>query len=156
MKDLHKILAPTDLSETSAAGVRYALEMAHAEGAEVILFHVIGVAEDWFAAPKHAEPVRELLEVESRRLDQFLRGHFANFAGLVEIRQKVELGHPAVNIVEIAAREGVDMIVISTHGRTGIDHMIMGSVTEKVIARAPCPVLTIPPAERAGGKAKAA
>jgi nucleotide-binding universal stress UspA family protein len=45
---------------------------------------------------------------------------------------------------------------MSTHGRTGIDHMIMGSVAEKVVARAPCPVLTIPPLGRAGGRAKAA
>jgi len=61
MKKLQRILAPTDLSETSAAGVRYALELAHADGAEVILLHVIGVAEEWFAGPKHSEPVRELL-----------------------------------------------------------------------------------------------
>jgi nucleotide-binding universal stress UspA family protein len=156
MKELEKILAPTDLSETSLAGVRYALELAHADGAEVILFHVIGVAEEWFAVPRHAEPVRELLEAEARRLDRFLRQNFANLAGLVEIRQKVEFGHPAVNIVEAAEREAVDMIVMSTHGRTGIDHMIMGSVAEKVVARAPCPVLTIPPLGRAGGRAKAA
>jgi nucleotide-binding universal stress UspA family protein len=156
MKKLQRILAPTDLSETSAAGVRYALELAQAEGAEVILFHVIGVAEEWFAAPKHSEPVRELLEAETHRLDRFLRQNFTSFSGLVEIRQKVELGHPSVNIVEIAEREGVDMIVMSTHGRTGIDHMLMGSVAEKVVARAPCPVLTIPPPGRAGGKTRAA
>jgi nucleotide-binding universal stress UspA family protein len=156
MKQIKKILAPTDLSETSAAGVRYALEMAHSEGAEVILLHVIGVAKEWFAAPKHAGPVRELLDAETRRLDRFLRQKFAEFAGLVEIRQKVELGHAPVNIVEIAKRENVDMIVMSTHGRTGIDHMLMGSVTEKVVARAPCPVLTIPPPPRPEAKSKAA
>jgi nucleotide-binding universal stress UspA family protein len=156
MKKFQKILAPTDLSEISALGIRYALEMAHSDGAEVILFHVVGVADEWFATRKLAGPVRDLLEAEARRLDIFLREKFSDFAGLVEIRQKVELGHPAVNIVELAEREGVDLIVMSTHGRTGIDHMLMGSVTEKVVARAPCPVLTIPPPGRAGSKAKAA
>jgi nucleotide-binding universal stress UspA family protein len=156
MTKFKKILAPTDLSEISAVGVRYALEMAHSDGADVILFHVIGVADDWFAARKHEGPVRDLLEAETHRLDLFLREKFSDFAGLVEIHQKVELGHAAVNIVETAERDGVDLIVMSTHGRTGIDHMLMGSVTEKVVARAPCPVLTIPPPGRVGSKAKAA
>lgn len=156
MKKMKKILAPTDLSETSGVGVRYALEMAHADGAELILVHVVAVADEWFGAPKHAGPVRDLLEAETRRLDLFLREKFSDFAGLVEVRQKVELGHPALNIVEMAEREEADLIVMSTHGRTGLDHMLMGSVTEKVVARAPCPVLTIPPSGRASGKAKAA
>jgi nucleotide-binding universal stress UspA family protein len=153
---LKKILAPTDLSEVSAGGVRHALELAHADGAEVILYHVISVADEWFAGHEHAGPVRDLIGGETRRLDQFVRGKFADFAGLVEIGQKVELGHPATNIVDIAEREGVDLIVMSTHGRTGIDHMLMGSVTEKVVARARCPVLTIPPSYASGAKSKAA
>lgn len=52
-----------------------------------------------------------------------------------------EFGTPQKNIVEKAAEEGVDMIVMSTHGRTGLNHIIMGSVAEKVVARATCPVL---------------
>jgi nucleotide-binding universal stress UspA family protein len=156
MKNFKKILAPTDFSELSVGGVRHALEIAHADGAEVFLYHVIGVSDEWFAGHEHLGPVRDLLAVEARRLDLLLREKFSDFAGLVEIHQKVELGHPAVNIVEMAEREGVDLIVMSTHGRTGIDHMLMGSVTEKVVARAPCPVLTIPSPKRAGGTAKAA
>lgn len=156
MKNIKKVLAPTDLSEVSTAGVRQALEIAHSSGAEVILYHVIPVSDEWFAVPDHQGPVRDLLPVEARRLDRFLSEKFPDFAGLVEIHQKVELGHPAVNVVELAKREAVDLIVISTHGRTGIDHMLLGSVTEKVVARAPCPVLTIPPSSKAVGKAKAA
>jgi nucleotide-binding universal stress UspA family protein len=156
MKRLKKVLAPTDLSEVSAGGVRHALELSHADGAEIILYHVISVADEWFAGHEHAGPVRDLLAEESRRLDQYVRGKFADFADLMEIRQKVELGNPATNIVEIAEREGVDLIVMSTHGRTGIDHMLMGSVTEKVVARARCPVLTIPPSYAPGAKSKAA
>ncbi|MDH3444669.1 MAG: universal stress protein [Deltaproteobacteria bacterium] len=156
MKNFKKILAPTDLSEVSALGVRQALDIAHANGAEVIIYHVVAVSDEWFAGHEHQDPVRDLLSLETRRLDRFLREKFPEFTGLVEIIQKVELGHPAVNIVEVAKREDVDLIVISTHGRTGIGHMLLGSVTEKVVARASCPVLTIPAAGRAGSKAKAA
>jgi hypothetical protein len=62
--------------------------------------------------------------------------HFADCIDLVEVRQVVEFGAPYKNIVEIAASEGVDMIVMSTHGRTGVDHFILGSTAEKVVARA--------------------
>jgi nucleotide-binding universal stress UspA family protein len=67
---------------------------------------------------------------------------------LVEVRQKVELGTAYSNITDLAEREAVDMIIMSTHGRTGLDHILLGSVTEKVIAHAPCPVLAIPAAKQ--------
>jgi nucleotide-binding universal stress UspA family protein len=60
----------------------------------------------------------------------------------------VELGTAYVNIAEIAEREGADVIMMATHGRTGLDHVLLGSVTEKVIAHAHCPVLAIPAPER--------
>jgi nucleotide-binding universal stress UspA family protein len=67
---------------------------------------------------------------------------------VVEVRQKIELGNPYSNIADLAEREAVDLIVMSTHGRTGLDHILLGSVTEKVIAHAPCPVLAIPAPKR--------
>jgi universal stress protein A len=72
------------------------------------------------------------------------------------VRQAVEFGMPVDNIVEKAANEGVDLIVMSTHGRTGLEHMILGSVTEKVVARASCPVLVVPHRHPAAAGAKAA
>ena len=68
----------------------------------------------------------------------------------------VEIGAAVNSIVEKAKEEGTDMIVISTHGRTGLDHIILGSVTEKVVARAPCPVLVVPRHARHVPNAKAA
>jgi nucleotide-binding universal stress UspA family protein len=64
---------------------------------------------------------------------------------LVEVRQKVEIGSPATNILEEAERESSDLIVMSTHGRTGLAHMLMGSVTEQVVRNACCPVFSIHP-----------
>ena len=156
MKKFTKILAPTDLSELSCLGVRYALELAREQSAEIIVLHVIPISEDWLSTREQASPVRDLLAKEHAALDKFLREKFAEFFNLIELRQRVEVGAPHANVVELAEREGADLIVMSTHGRTGLDHMLMGSVTEKVVARAPCPVLSIPAMNRKKDSAKAA
>lgn len=88
--------------------------------------------------------------------DRFLAQHFADCIDLVEVRQAVEFGEPFRNIVRKAAEEGVDMIVMSTHGRTGIDRLMWGSIAEKVVAHAPCAVVVVPRRGREIGTAKAA
>jgi len=144
MKKFMKILAPTDLSKLSCSGLRYALELAREQSAEILVLYVIAVSEEWFSRREEHGPVRDLIAREQGALDQFLQEHFSDSLNLVEIRQKIEVGTPYSNIVEMAEREKVDLIVMSTHGRTGLKHMLLGSVTEKVIARAHCPVLSIP------------
>lgn len=144
METVKKILAPTDLSDLSCLGLRYALEMGRSRGAEVIVYYVIDLGDQWAVKRDDSGPVREMLERHSRMLDTFLRDKFPEELKLTEVRQVVELGGVAGNIVEKAERERVDRIVMSTHGRTGIDHLLIGSVSEKVIGRAPCPVLVVP------------
>ena len=143
METVRKILAPTDLSELSCIGLRRALEMGRLRGAEVIVYYVIDLADQW-AKPEHSGPVREMLESHKQSLDKFLREKFPEEMNLTEVRQVVEFGGAVDNIIEKAEAEQVDRIVMSTHGRTGIDHLLIGSVSEKVIARAPCPVLIMP------------
>lgn len=147
MKKIQKILAPTDLSDLSCVGVRYALEMARELSAEVIVQHVVPVGEDW-VAPRQSGPVRDLLANEAAALDKFLADKLGDDLNLVEIRKRVEFGAATSNIVEMAEREAVDMIIMATHGRTGLNHMLLGSVAEKVVARACCPVLVIPATDR--------
>ena len=145
MTRVRKILAPTDFSDLSTVGIRYALEMARDISAEVIVYHAIDFGEYWTNSPSKIPPYQtDMLQDRRRLLDRFLAVHFADCINLVEVRQVVEFGTPYKKIVEAAATEGVDLIVISTHGRTGIDHWILGSVAEKIVARAPCPVLVIP------------
>jgi nucleotide-binding universal stress UspA family protein len=156
MKKFTKIIAPTDLSELSCLGLRYALELAREQSAEIIVLHVIPIGEDWLSTREESAPVRDLMAKERAALDNFLREKFAEFFNLIELRQRVEVGGPHANIAELAEREGADLIVMSTHGRTGLEHMLMGSVTEKVVARAPCPVLSIPAMSRKKDSAKAA
>jgi nucleotide-binding universal stress UspA family protein len=144
MARLKKILAPTDFSELSTLGIRFALEMARDTSAEVIVYHAIDVGEEWKTVRRDLAPYHDMIEDNRRVLDKFLGDHFADCIDLVEVRQVVEFGASYKNIVDLAEKENVDMIVMSTHGRTGLDHMILGSVTEKVVARAPCPVLVVP------------
>lgn len=148
--EFKKILAPTDLSQLSKDGVRHALNLARSFGGEVTVYHVINYDEIMgysreITTRAVTPPAGQLLESYQRALKQFLEHNFSDLLPLVEVRQKVEMGSPAKNIVERAQAEGADLIVISTHGRTGLSHMLMGSVTEKVVRMSRCPVLSIHP-----------
>lgn len=152
MNETKKILAPTDLSDLSRMGVRYALEMAVSQGHEVLVYYVVGheevaphygVLHDQLSSPEEFRPLTEFVEKSRRDLAKFLRDNFADCISKVKIHQDVELGLPHKKIVEKAAEVRADMIVMSTHGRTAIRHMLIGSVTEKVVRLASCPVLSI-------------
>jgi nucleotide-binding universal stress UspA family protein len=86
-----------------------------------------------------------VLERYRLELKRFVDAYFADILPLVQVKQQVELGNPDENIIAKAKDEGADLIVISTHGRTGLSHMLTGSVTENVVRHASCPVLSIRP-----------
>jgi nucleotide-binding universal stress UspA family protein len=142
MKKVEKILAPTDLSELSTVGLEYALELARGWGAEVTVYHVANAAE---LANYKASSLDDLLNKHRKSLADLLNKNFAELLPLVEVRQKVEIGSPATNNLEESEREGSDLIVMSTHGRTGLAHVLMGSVTEQVVRNAVCPVFSVHP-----------
>ena len=147
MKKVKKILAPTDLSELSKTGIRYAVEMAASQGSEVIVLHVIGYAEvnvrdEGF----YSESLGVLLLKERKKfLEEFVRENFTDISPRVTIRREVVVGVPYKRIVEKAVEEEAELIVMSTHGRTGLLHALIGSVTEKVVQRSTCPVLSVRP-----------
>lgn len=160
---IKKILVPTDLSELSLVGVRYALNLAKAIGAEATIYHVVdyetltrygqrSTASSSFQPPDHF-----FLQRYQTALSQFLKDYVSDFTTCVKVHEKVELGTPDKSIVELASSEGYDLIVISTHGKAGL-RMTLGSVTEKVVRTASCPVLSIRPqeAQKATGKIAAA
>jgi nucleotide-binding universal stress UspA family protein len=148
MSQIKKILAATHYSDLSCVGLRRAFETAHEAGAELIVLHVIDMSNDWFGKHENLGPVRTLMAEQTEFLDKFLREKFGELMNLVEVRQKVEIGAAHVNIADLAGREAVDLVIMSTHGRTGLDHILLGSVTEKVIAHAPCPVMAVPAPKR--------
>lgn len=154
MEKITKILAPTDLSELSEVGVRYALNLAKAVGAEVTVYNVVSSEElmrygermkDRIAGDAGLSRPDSVLEKYQVDLSAFLEHHFSDLMPGVKVHEKVEIGTPEINIVEQAKKEASDLIVISTHGRSGLTHILLGSVTEKLVRRAPCPVLSIRP-----------
>jgi len=149
MNRIKRILAPTDLSELSQLGVRYALNLAKAFRAEVTAYYVVTAHELMQhgdikeAAGQPLSPSTPILQRYQFALARFLNNHFSDLTPWVKVREKVELGKPDENIVERAKTEESDLIVICTHGRSGLSHLVVGSVTEKVVRNAPCPVLSI-------------
>ncbi len=143
-----KILAPTDLSELSLPAIHYALELGLERDAEVVIYHVIGEDGVWFGKNDPLNPATAVVPRQQERLREFVRKHFADWLGKVKVSESVEAGIPHLLIVNKADEENAELIVMSTHGRTGIEQIMLGSVTAKVVARASCPVLSIRPAKK--------
>jgi nucleotide-binding universal stress UspA family protein len=153
---IHKILAPADLSNHCKVGVQYALEMAQSQGAEVVIYNVLTVEETpypqadeaWIVEQTELPKLKRTLEQRKSLLNDFVSQSFADLLATTSVQQEVGIGTPYKRIIEKAEHGGFDMIVMSTHGRTGLLHMLIGSVTERVVRRAPCPVLAVPPPEK--------
>jgi universal stress protein A len=142
--EIRHILTPTDFSAPANQAVTAAFELAQTFEAKLSLLHVIEV-------PAYAIEVAlplESLERDARHALALLLPEAG--AAHVDVTRLVNMGVPYQNIVETATAEQVDLIVMATHGRTGLSNLVLGSVAERVVRMAPCPVLTIrPPGERA-------
>lgn len=143
---LQKILLPTDFSNYSAAATKYACELATKFDAELHLLHTLEIHLSSMPGFGMGLPLTNYIE-ESRAaaeesIADVLDPNWA--AGRTVIRTVVE-GSPKVEIVQYARQQNIDLIVLATHGRTGLSHIIMGSVAETVVRSAPCPVLTVRP-----------
>jgi nucleotide-binding universal stress UspA family protein len=134
---LKTILAPTDFSDLSAAGVRYACQLAKDNAAELVIFNVVVLDES------NRVDKREM-EQHKKRLEEFVAEKVADAGAGVKIRQLVDAGQPFGAIVACSEKEAVDLIVMSSHGRTGLSRMLIGSVTDKVVRGSHCPVLVVP------------
>jgi nucleotide-binding universal stress UspA family protein len=144
MLPIKKIICPTDFSDPSYEGLKAAREFAEHFSAELMLVHVIfpgpivpGVAEPGFHIPAALKSMQETAEKTLADIAQ--QKKFAD----IKVRTKVINGKPAYEIVNLADEEKADIIVIATHGESGWQKFLFGSVTEKVIRMASCPVLTI-------------
>ncbi len=135
MTDVKGILVPTDFTETSDAAVKYAIDMAQALGGQLYLLHVPGETGENFEANF---PVGRFVTAARERL-----GLSPEAIGRLRPEYALRIGTPAVEIVRYAEDRDVDLIVMGTHGRTGVAHLLMGSVAEHVIRTAPCSVLLV-------------
>jgi len=145
------ILVPTDFSEYVDLVMDYAVFLAKSFGARIKLLHVVqsvhlAEAINWMDAmvpPAGEINISEQLRKNAqKKLGEFRERYRAEG---VEVEILISEGVPFVEIIQCLERESVDMVVMGSHGRTGITHLLMGSVAEKVVRKAPCPVLCIKP-----------
>ena len=140
------ILCPTDFSEFSQHALTFATSFAKEHDAEIHIVHVYqGLFaytdgdEAGFISPADMEPAKENLASISPQDES------------VRYRRKFIVGDPTFELIDYAKKENVDLIIMGTHGWTGLDRLLMGSVAESVLRRAPCPVLTL---KQPGSKAE--
>jgi nucleotide-binding universal stress UspA family protein len=141
-----KIMCPVDFSPGSQQAMRTAVRIAGEQGAELVLVHSWHIPSAGFAGDYGyaAEVVQTMVEDAQRALDGAVGE--ARKLGASRVTSRMLNGLPWQQIVETARREpGLGLIVIGTHGRTGISRVLMGSVAELVVRHAPCPVLTVRP-----------
>ncbi len=153
MPAISRVLVPIDFSPSSRAALDYATFMAGKLGASMEVLHVSGppgyVGPDTLALLPVAagSPSWEQMRTEvSREVNQFLAK-----AGVKpkQVGVRVEVGEPSDTILNVAREAEVDLIVMGTHGRTGLSRLLIGSVAEAVLRRSTCPVLTIRVASKA-------
>lgn len=145
MLKIEKILIPTDFSEQSKVAVPYALDMANRYDAELHVIHVFDEAalDPMFFSYSEKNAQEFFNEVEEgfeAEVESFL-----DIPGELDVNLYPVLanGNPFVEIIRYAKEQDMDMVIIGTHGRTGLSHMLLGSVAEKVIRKAHCPVLAV-------------
>ena len=133
---LKKILVPVDFSDCSRKALRYAIPFARQFDARLILLHVV---QPYPRAPQMSTVDAELIQPATDEL-QTLRRTVEK-----EVRSETVLrvGNPHVEIIEAAEELGIDLIILSTHGRTGLAHVFLGSTAERVVRHAGCPVLIV-------------
>lgn len=140
--EIHKILCPLDFSENSEHALLYARAFAQAHGAELLLLHVVELPVSYLAPD---------VVLPADAVDRLKESCVQNLTAITEAVRRdlprtdwlVAEGNPFPRIIEMARKHEVDLIVMGTHGRTGLAHALLGSVAEKVVRKAPCPVLTV-------------
>lgn len=146
MADIKKILFATDFSDNSRYALTFALSFAQRYDAMLYVLHVIQqpsyplgmYAEISFdAMDKFSQSISEAVQKEMQTLKE------KDLTGCSKYECLIVHGTPFLEILRMAKEKNVELIVVGTHGRTGLDHVLFGSTAEKVVRRAPCPVLSV-------------
>ena len=149
MPAMQKILCAVDFSEGSPRVAEYAATLATAVKAEILCLYIAPSLAEYvgFNVPQAALDtfIGDVVTSAETTMHDFVEAHFKGLPA----RGLVLAGYPAEEILKAAAEQHADMIIMGTHGRTGIDRIIFGSVAEKVVKAADCPVLTIKPRDAA-------
>ena len=143
---IQKILYPTDFSEVSLHALKYAREFATTFDAQLHCIHVVDEAfQYWTAMGPESVPVgvaaEDLLSIAEEHMERFAEEHLAGLK--YPPVTKVVVGQPFREIIHYAREGMVDVIILASHGRSGLSWVLMGSTAEKVVRKSPCPVLTV-------------
>ena len=141
---IKKVLVPTDFSDYSKSALRYSVNFAKVFDAEIILVYVIEpvIYPPDFSMGQIAIPSvnAEWDQKAKEELDNLVKHEIPSG---VKVQTIVRTGKPFVEIIDTATEEDADIIIIATHGHSGVEHILFGSTAEKVVRKAPCPVLTL-------------
>jgi nucleotide-binding universal stress UspA family protein len=147
MLNLKKILYPTDFSEYSLAALPYAVDLAQQNDAELYCLYVVEIPQEEYLTSEYMVPLNvphvpedKILRNARARLDRFVA---EKLSGIDNVTSRVLAGVPFVEIIRYARDQSIDLIVIGTHGHSALAAMLLGTVAEKVVRKAPCPVLTV-------------
>jgi nucleotide-binding universal stress UspA family protein len=145
MQAFKQILFPVDLSEVSPKVVPYVREMAEKFEAEVHLLFVARILQHFTSIyvphPSISKFEEELVKGAEKKLQEFIEEYFKD----APCKAKVILGDAAQEVLNYVQSEGIDLVIMGTHGRKGLEHIIFGSVAERVVKQSPVPVLTVNP-----------
>jgi nucleotide-binding universal stress UspA family protein len=144
--DWKRIVCPIDFSDASKAALETAAELSKRYGAMVALFHAYPVPGYTFpdgSFVASSKMMDELSTQAQKHLEEWKA--IAEGLGIKHVEAATAIGEPAHEILEFCKAQQADLVVIGTHGRTGLQHALMGSVAERVVRRATCPVLTVRP-----------
>lgn len=141
---INKILVPIDFSDYSKNSLKYAVNFAKFLKAKVYLIYVIEpqIYPADFSMGQIAMPPVEL-ELDKRAKEELEKLAKTEINGELEVETIIKTGKPFIEIIETAREIAVDLIIIATHGRSGVEQILFGSTAEKVVRKAPCPVLTL-------------
>lgn len=142
MISIKRILVPTDFSEQGRTALTYAVAFADTFGAAVELLHVLepmppGALMSYVAV----DDLRKSMRDQAEQQMEVLHAEWEDYA--FPVKRTIVEGQPFVEIIKHAKTGKADMIILGTHGRGAVAHMLLGSVAEKVVRKAPCPVLTV-------------
>ena len=143
---LNRILYATDFSDISLCALPYAKSFAREYKAELHCIHVVDEAyQSWIAMSGEGLPigpiVQEVLDTAEQQMKAFRSKHLSDID--TPVVTKIASGRPFMEIIRYAREANVDLIVLATHGRSAIRQALIGGTAEKVVRKAPCPVLTI-------------
>jgi len=141
---INKILVPVDFSDYSKSSLKYAVNFSKYFKAEMILIYVVEpvIYPPDFSMGQIAIPSVNS-EWDQRAREELDKLAKSEIPGDVKVKTIIKTGKPFMEIIETAEEEDIDLIIIATHGHSGVEHILFGSTAEKVVRKAPCPVLTL-------------